>query len=211
MEQLKYATKFERGEGDNSLSNFHLVCNDYKSSIQKFSSNPNASCTVKCKCVNEDDSKNAVSRGAPCWFTNGHGAYLLFQTGKDDSNENLKLMRDPQYPTVHLGYNSTAESDNGLFTLKRDSTELKDRNCDTVKLKKGWKIYVKILDRYDLDNVGGYSSEFLNGVQQPSSFGFFDYIYNYLKCVLFINENCKEHFNSNDPAVAQSTLENIAE
>ncbi|MFP3016132.1 MAG: type IV secretion system protein [Wolbachia sp.] len=211
LEQLKYATKFEGKSGDNSLPDFHLVCNDYKPSIQKFSSKPNASCTVNCKCINEDDSANTVSRGAPCWFTNGHGAYLLFKTGKDDPNENLKLMRDPQYPTVHLGYNSVAENGSGLFTLDRDSTKLKDRNCNPVKLKKGWKIYVKILDRYYLDNVGGYSFEFLSGVQQPGSFGFFDYIYNYLKCVLLINENCKKHFNSNDPAVAQAMFENIAE
>ncbi len=211
LEQLKYATKFEGKQSDNSLPNFHLVCNDYKPSIQKFSSKSDTSCTVNCKCINEDDSANTVSRGAPCWFTNGHGAYLLFQTGKDDPNENLKLMRDPQYPTVHLGYNSVAENGSGLFTLDRDSTKLKDRNCNELKLKKGWKIYVKILDRYYLDNVGGYSFEFLSGVQQPSSFGFFDYIYNYLKCVLLINENCKEHFKSNDPAVAQAMFENIAE
>ncbi|WP_264375817.1 TrbL/VirB6 family protein [Wolbachia endosymbiont (group B) of Sphaerophoria taeniata] len=211
LEQLKYATKFERGEGDNSLPDFHLVCNDYKSSIQKFSSKPKASCTVKCKCINEDDSANTVSRGAPCWFTNGHGAYLLFKTGKGDPNENLKLMRDPQYPTVHLGYNSMAENGSGLFTLDRDNTILQDRNCNTVRLEKGWKIYVKILDRYYLDNAGGYSFEFLSGVQKPSNFGFFDYVYNYLKCVLLINENCKKHFDSNDPAAAQAIFQNIAE
>ena len=211
LEQLKYATKFEGESGDNSLPDFHLVCNDYKPSIQKFSSKPKASCTVKCKCINEDDSANTVSRGAPCWFTNGHGAYLLFKTGKDDPNENLKLMRDPQYPTVHLGYNSVAEDGSGLFTLDRDNTTLQDRNCNTVRLEKGWKIYVKILDRYYLDNAGGYSFEFLSGVQQPSSFGFFDYIYNYLKCVLLINENCKKHFDSNDPAAAQAIFQNIAE
>ncbi|WP_264705367.1 TrbL/VirB6 family protein [Wolbachia endosymbiont (group A) of Gymnosoma rotundatum] len=213
LEQLKYATKFEGKSGDNSLPDFHLVCNDYKPSApQKISSKSNPSCTVKCKCINEDDSANTVSRGAPCWFTNGHGAYLLFQRPGDDSpNKDLKSMRNPSSPTVHLGYNSVAENGSGLFALERDSTKLKDRDCDTVKLEKGWKIYVKILDRYYLDNVGGYSFEFLSGVQQPSSFGFFDYIYNYLKCVLLINENCKEHFNSNDPAVAQAMFENIAE
>ncbi|MDR2831717.1 MAG: type IV secretion system protein [Rickettsiales bacterium] len=218
LEQLKYATKFERGEGDNSLPNFHLVCNDYKPSIQKFSSNPNASCTVNCKCVNEDDSANAVSRGAPCWFTNGHGAYLLFRRstidadGKkvfidQDPNDNLKLMRNPSSPTVHLGYNSTAEGDNGLFTLERDSTQLKDRNCDTVKLGKGWKIYVKILDRYYLDNVGGYSFEFLGGVQKPGTFGFFNEVYHYLKDTLLIspNKDCK----GSECAAAQTMFENI--
>ncbi|WP_265015098.1 TrbL/VirB6 family protein [Wolbachia endosymbiont (group B) of Camptogramma bilineatum] len=211
LEQLKYATKFEGKQGDNSLPDFHLVCNNYKPSIQKFSSKPKASCTVNCKCINEDDSANTVSRGAPCWFTNGHGAYLLFKTGKDDPNENLKLMRDPQYPTVHLGYNSVAEDGSGLFTLDRDNTTLQDRNCNTVRLEKGWKIYVKILDRYYLDNAGGYSFEFLSGVQKPSNFGFFDYVYNYLKCVLLINENCKKHFDSNDPAAAQAMFQNIAE
>ncbi|WP_374698374.1 type IV secretion system protein [Wolbachia endosymbiont (group B) of Limnophora tigrina] len=212
LEQLRYATKSEGKSSDNSLPDFHLVCNDYKPSIQKFSSKPNPSCTVDCKCINEDDSANTVSRGAPCWFINGHGAYLLFKRPNDDDpNESLKSMRNPESPTVHLGYNSTAEGDNGLFTLDRDSTKLKDRNCDPVKLKKGWKIYVKILDRYYLDNTGGYSFEFLGGVQQPSRSGFFDYIYNYLKCVLLINENCEKHFDSKDPAAAQAMFENIAE
>ncbi|EAL58318.1 membrane protein, putative, partial [Wolbachia endosymbiont of Drosophila ananassae] len=46
LEQLKYATKFEGKQSDNSLPNFHLVCNDYKPSIQKFSSKSDTSCTV---------------------------------------------------------------------------------------------------------------------------------------------------------------------
>lgn len=210
LEQLKYATKFKGKQGDNSLPNFRLICNDYKSSTQKISSNPNASCTVNCKCISEDD--NREKRGAPCWFTNGHGAYLLFKRPSDSSpNENLKSMRNPESPTVHLGYNSVAEDGSGLFTLDRDNTTLQDRNCNTLRLEKGWKIYVKILDRYYLDNAGGYSFEFLSGVQQPSTFGFFDYVYNYLKCVLLINENCKKHFDSNDPAAAQAMFQNIAE
>ncbi|QMV46162.1 conjugal transfer protein [Wolbachia pipientis] len=212
LEQLKYATKFEGKSGDNNLPDFHLVCNDYKPSIQKFSSKPNASCTVKCKCINEDDSTNAVSRGAPCWFTNGHGAYLLFQRPNDDSpNKDLKSMRNPSSPTVHLGYNSTAEGESGLFTLKKGEKKLKDENCDALELKKGWKIYVKILDRYYLDNVGGYSFDFLSGVQKPGDSGFFDYVYHYLKCVLLINKNCEKHFDSNDPAAAQAMFQNIAE
>ncbi|UIP93306.1 type IV secretion system protein [Wolbachia endosymbiont of Anopheles demeilloni] len=211
LEQLKYITKFEGKQGDNSLPDFRLVCNDYKSSTpQEISSNPNVSCPVGCKCISEDDNKE--KRGAPCWFTNGHGAYLLFKRPSDSSpNENLKSMRNPESPTVHLGYNSVAEDGSGLFTLDRDNTTLQDRNCNTVRLEKGWKIYVKILDRYYLDNAGGYSFEFLSGVQKPSNFGFFDYVYNYLKCVLLINENCKKHFDSNDPAAAQAMFQNIAE
>ncbi len=212
LEQLKYATRFEGEQGDDNLPNFHLVCNDYKPSTpQNVSSNLNASCTVSCNCINKDDSKSTVSRGAPCWFTKGYGAYLLFKSGDGNPNESLQSMRNPSFPTVHLGYNSTAEDGSGLFTLERNSTKLKDQNCDTVKLKKGWKIYVKILDRYYLDNVGGYSFEFLSGVQKPSTFGFFDYVYNYLKCALLINENCEKHFDSKDPAAAQAIFQNIAE
>ncbi|MEY2392680.1 TrbL/VirB6 family protein [Wolbachia endosymbiont of Tettigetta isshikii] len=213
LEQLKYATKFEGQQGDNSLPDFHLVCNDYKSSMQKFSSSSSTSCTVNCKRINEDDCKSIVSRGAPCWFTNGHGAYFLFKRpGDNNPNESLKSMRNPESPTIHLGYNSVAEDGSGLFTLKRgDRTKLKGRNCDMLELEKGWKIYVKILDRYYLDNVGGYSFEFLSGVQKPSSFGFFDYVYHYLKCVLLINKNCKKYFDSNDPAAAQAMFQNIAE
>ncbi|MGL9725733.1 MAG: type IV secretion system protein [Wolbachia sp.] len=211
LEKLKYETKFEGKQGDNNLPDFHLVCNDYKSNTpQKISSNPNANCTINCKCINEDN--NGKKRDTPCWFTNGHGAYFLFKRPDDPSpNENLKSMRNPESLTVHLNYNSVAEDGSGLFTLDKDNIILQDRNCDTVKLEKGWKIYVKILDRYYLDNAGGYSFEFLSGVQKPSTFGFFDYIYNYLKCVLLINENCKEHFDSNDPAAAQAMFQNIAE
>ncbi len=50
---------------------------------------------------------------------NGHGAYLLFQTGKDDPNENLKLMRDPQYPTVHLGYKLHSRGRQWIFYFRQ--------------------------------------------------------------------------------------------
>ncbi|WCR57951.1 TrbL/VirB6 family protein [Wolbachia endosymbiont of Ctenocephalides felis wCfeJ] len=212
LEQLKYAIKFEGKQGDNSLPDFHLVCNDYKSSIQKLSSNFSTSCTVSCEYVDEDSGESAVSRGTPCWFTNGHGAYFLFKRpGDNNPNESLKSMRNPQSPTIHLGYDSIAEDGSGLFTLEKNNNKLKDRNCKTVKLDKGWKIYVKILDRYYLDNAGGYSFEFLGGVQEPGRLEIFNYIYHYLKCVLLINENCKEHFDSNDPAAAQAMFQNIAE
>ncbi|MDR2548010.1 MAG: type IV secretion system protein [Rickettsiales bacterium] len=207
LEQSKYATKFEGKQDDNSLPDFHLICNDYKSCPQKFSSSSSTSCTVNCKCINEDDDKSTVSRGAPCWFTNGHGAYFLFKRpGDNNPNKSLKSMRNPQSPTIHLGYNSVAEDGSGLFILKKGEKKLKDRNCKLLELEKGWKIYVKILDRYYLDNVGGYSFEFSSGVQQSNSFEFFDYVYHYLKSVLLINKN-----SEGEPAAAQAMFQNIAE
>ncbi|MGL9732478.1 MAG: type IV secretion system protein [Wolbachia sp.] len=207
LEQLKYATKFENNKGDNSLPDFHLICNNYKYNMQKFSSSSSTSYTVNCKRINENDDKNIISRDVSCWFTNGHGAYLLFKKpGDNNPNESLKSMRNPKSPTIHLGYNSVAENGSGFFTLKKGEKKLKDRNCKLLELEKGWKIYVKILDRYYLNNVGGYSFEFLSGAQQPSSFGFFDYVYHYLKNVLLINKNSK-----GEPAAAQAMFQNIAE
>ncbi|QKX02070.1 TrbL/VirB6 family protein [Wolbachia endosymbiont of Dirofilaria (Dirofilaria) immitis] len=223
LEQLKYTTKSEGEQGDNNLPDFYLACNNYKSSVQKFSSNPHTSCTVNCKCINEDNNSNTALHSVPCWFTNGYGAYLLFRRSNTNAggkkefidpnpNENLELMRNPQSPTIHLGYNSVSEDGSGLFTLKKeDATKLKDRNCNMLELKKGWKIYVKILDSYYLNNAGGYSFEFLSGVQKTGAVEFFDYIYNYLKCTLLINENCKKHFDSNGPTAAQAIFQNIAE
>ncbi|AWW50887.1 conjugal transfer protein [Wolbachia endosymbiont of Folsomia candida] len=203
LEKLKYATKFEGRQGDNKLPDFHLVCNDYKIKKQDVSN-----CSgVNCKFIEESGNTN---RGIPCWFTNGHGAYLLFRReGEPNPNQNLKSMRNPSSPTIHLGYNSTAEGDSGVFTLDRNSNQLKDLDCNSLKLQEGWKIYVKILDGYYLDNAGGYSFEFLGGVQQQSNFGFFDDIYKFLKCVLLINKNCQGYFNSDDPAAAQAMFENI--
>ena len=215
LERLKYETKFEGRGGDTALPGFHLICNNYKSVEKDLLSTPSATCSVSCKHINEHDSEK---RNAPCWFTNGYGAYLLFKRPGDNSpNENLKSMRNPQSPAVHLGYNSIAEGDrgeSGVFTLDRNNPNLKDERCNPLKLEKGWKIYVKILDRYYLDNVGGYSFEFLGGVQRPSSsgfFGVFDYVYNYLKCVLLINKNCERHFDSSEPAAAQAMFKGIAE
>ncbi len=58
-----------------------------------------------------------------------------------------------------MGYNSTAEDGSGLFTLERNSTKLKDQNCDTVKLKKKEMENIRKNIRQILlrDNVGGYT------------------------------------------------------
>ncbi|QKX01261.1 conjugal transfer protein [Wolbachia endosymbiont of Dipetalonema caudispina] len=227
LEHIKYATKFQNEQANNGLPDFYSICSDYKSSIKNFSSNLNTNCTMNRKQhINENNDNNIIvsyNTSAPCWFTNGHGAYFLFRRsninaiGKKEfidpnPNNNLELIRNPHSPTIHLGYNSTAENGSGLFILKKgDKTKLKDRNCNMLELEKGWKIYVKILDRYYQNNIGGYSFEFLSGVQKPNVAGSFDYIYNYLKCILLINKNCEKQFNNNDPAVAQTIFQNIAE
>ncbi|MDG7055976.1 MAG: type IV secretion system protein [Wolbachia endosymbiont of Meromenopon meropis] len=213
LEQLKYSTGLDSKQLDSNFPDFNLICNNYTSSIEMLSNSFGTSCTINCSSINENYSESStVSRKAPCWFTNGHGAYFLFKRpGDSNPNESLKSMRNPESPTIHLGYNSIAEDGSGLFTLKKqDTTRLKDKNCNMLKLEKGWKIYVKILDGYYLDNLGGYSFEFLSGVQKPNSFEFFDYVYHYLKCVLLINKNCKKYFDSNDSAAAQSIFQNIA-
>ncbi|MDD9336589.1 MAG: type IV secretion system protein [Wolbachia sp.] len=213
LEQIKYEAKFQ-GKDENSLPDFHLVCNDYKNVQQKTCDSASTSNNSNCKYISEDNSGVVASRGAPCWFTNGHGAYLLFKRpGDPNPNNDLKSMRNPASPTIHLGYKAEAEGEGGVFTLKKDDAQkLKDRKCDPLTLKAGWKIYVKILDGYYLDNAGGYSFEFLSGVRTPNSFGFFNDTYEYLKCTLLINQDkvCKNH-DSDWTAAAQTMFINIAE
>ncbi|VVC46446.1 Hypothetical protein CINCED_3A019487, partial [Cinara cedri] len=106
----------------------------------------------------------------------------------ENPNDTLEHMRYPVSPTVHLGYNSIAEGGDRVFTLEKDNDKIKDGNCNSIKLKdmKGWKIYIKILDRYYFDNAGGYALEFLSGVNNSDKNTVFDYVYNYLKCTLLI-------------------------
>lgn len=225
LEQLKYTTQFEGKPGDNSLPDFGLVCSGYESSKENISSNSSTSCSVDCKCINEDSSKNMALRGVPCWFTNGNGVYILFAKNTKDEgsqgesyenpNDTLEHMRYPVSPTVHLGYDSIAEGGDRVFTLDMDSDKIKDRNCNSIKLKdmKGWKIYIKILDRYYFDNAGGYSLEFLSGVNKPGGGTIFDYVYNYLKCTLLIysDKGCEGYGNDNKSAAAQEMFINISQ
>ncbi|WP_370107046.1 TrbL/VirB6 family protein [Wolbachia endosymbiont of Chironomus riparius] len=207
LERLKYADKLEGSSEANSLPDFKLICNDYKSSAGKVSTNSSISCSVSCKYFDQKDDNT------PCWFTNGNGAYLLFKRSNDGNpNEELEIMRYPTSPTVHLGYNSVSESGDGVFILKKNSSNIKDSQCNPIKLEKGWKIYIKILDRYYFDNAGGYSLEFLSGVRKSHNGNFFDYVYNYLKCTLLINKtNCSNHDNNNNLAAAQEMFKYIAE
>ncbi|WFW29841.1 MAG: type IV secretion system protein [Wolbachia endosymbiont of Menacanthus eurysternus] len=213
LEQIKYTAKFENKQ-NNNLPDPHLICNSYKlNNIQKPSNNLNTNCAGYNYSDEGNNIKNTISHRT-CWFTNGYGAYFLFKRpGDKNPNESLKSMHNPDSPTIHLDYNTTTENENGLFILRKgDKTKLRDKSCNSLELEKGWKIYVKILDKHYLNNVGGYSFEFLSGVQKPSNFNFFDYIYNYLKCVLLINnKNCKKYFLTNKPAAAQTIFQNIVE
>lgn len=131
----------------------------------------------KCQCIDEglkDDVKKG-SYGIPCWFRNGYGAYLLLKRdGDPDPNETVNIMRFPKSPVVHLGYKSTDEGGPGTFS----STEhpIKDASCQNVELQQGWKVYVKILDRYYWDNAGGYTFEFISGVRQERGLMIFETI-----------------------------------
>ncbi|WP_333023219.1 TrbL/VirB6 family protein [Wolbachia endosymbiont of Pentidionis agamae] len=187
LEQLKYGIKFEGKNEENALPSFNLICNHYKIDRSK-----ETSCFGK-NCKDLQEGKSSGLQGAPCWFTNGHGAYLLFYRPKKndpDPNDNLELMRHPVSPTIHLGYDSSAEGGDGVFRLEKNGDKLKDKDCKSLELKAGWKIYIKILDKYYLDNVGGYAIEFLSGVKVTNSEeNIFDKIYKEIKRILLISED----------------------
>ena len=132
-----------------------------------------AACGGDKKCLtfsgmSEDDFISG-NYGAPCWFTNGMGMYVLLRRpGDPDPNETMDIMRYPVSPMFHMGYNSVQERGmNSFLTLLHD---IKDNSCvssvgdeEGTQIGKDWQIYVKILDQYYWNNTGGYFVEFLRG------------------------------------------------
>ncbi|GHM58428.1 MAG: hypothetical protein sL5_05850 [Candidatus Mesenet longicola] len=139
----------------------------------------------KCQYIDEslkDDIKKGAY-GAPCWFRNGYGAYLLLKRdGDPDPNDNVDIMRSPRSPVVHLGYKSADEGGSGAFSSIEHP--IKDASCQNVELQPGWKVYIKILDRYYWDNAGGYAFEFISGVRQERGLMIFETIRKKVKEIL---------------------------
>lgn len=139
----------------------------------------------KCQYIDEslkDDIKKGAY-GAPCWFRNGYGAYLLLKRdGDPDPNDNVDIMRSPRSPIVHLGYKSADEGGSGAFSSIEHP--IKDASCQNVELQPGWKVYIKILDRYYWDNAGGYAFEFISGVRQERGLMIFETIRKKVKEIL---------------------------
>ena len=122
----------------------------------------------------QHDDFIAGNHGAPCWFTNGMGLYILLRRpGDPDPNETLDLMRYPVSPVFHMGYNGVQEKGQNSFLTMRHT--IRDNSCaasigdeEGKQIGEGWKIYVKILDQYYWNNSGGYFVEFLKGVDVSS-------------------------------------------
>lgn len=116
----------------------------------------------------------------PCWLTNGQGLYLLFQRpGDPDPNRSLKDIKNPTSPVIHIGSLAKPVAPNNLAnefltTFSSEDGSLKDNNdCRPITMESGWRVYVKIFDRFYWDNAGGYSLEFNRGVSQKFT-GFFE-------------------------------------
>ncbi len=139
----------------------------------------------KCQYIDEglkDDVKKGAY-GVPCWFRNGYGAYLLLKRDDDPGpNKDVDTMRFPKSPVVHLGYKSADEGGSGAFSSIEHP--IKDASCQEVKLEPGWKVYIKILDRYYWDNAGGYAFEFISGVRQERGLMIFETIRKKVKEIL---------------------------
>ncbi len=173
---------------------------DHKKSLPEW----DHTCTVKQE--NDCDDIDEESGKIPCWFTNGKGAYLLFKkAGGSDPNDTLESMRTPKYPTIHIGGKNMKD---GIFHLSKSSSDENNGCTDTMQkldLSEKMEIYVKILDNYYFDNIGGYSLEVLSGASANSSHAFND-IYGFLKRLLLINNDTND---TNYKSVAQEMFDNI--
>jgi type IV secretory pathway VirB6-like protein len=136
-------------------------------------------------CYSIDEHKSKI----PCWFTNGEGAYLLFKSRSDpDPNETLEYMRNPISPVVHMGGQNMKD---GTLHIGIGKSQDQGSQYSHLDLSEGMEIYVKILDRYYFNNMGGYSLEVLSGASGNSSQIFND-IYEFLKKLLLIDKNTND-------------------
>ena len=70
--------------------------------------------------IREPSSTDPVAGkyGAPCWYVNGCGAYMLFQRpGDPDPNTTRDLIENPVSPVVHICYKGLEEGGIGMFLL----------------------------------------------------------------------------------------------
>lgn len=114
-------------------------------------------CPGNCEIICEGSS---TLQGAPCWLENGYGAYLLFNPpGAPDPNSSLEGLKGDKFKTLHLGFKKTPSQQN--FTYGSSQGE----ESNFLQSVAGSTIYVKIVDTFYQDNAGGYTLQFLTGVE----------------------------------------------
>ena len=139
------------------------VCDQYDSVTREVNGG-----TTQCKKIKHSDT--------PCWFKNGHGLYILLKRPNDPNpNGNIDTMRVPVSPTRHVGY---ADGENGIGQFFWDVSDATDpATGNKITIEEGWKIYLKILDRYYYDNAGEYKVTFIAGIYDPTEgAGIFEYV-----------------------------------
>ncbi|AHX09090.1 type IV secretion system protein [Ehrlichia chaffeensis] len=166
----------EDSEHYNQILSVERICGPYNKIEKTFVPDGHSECKVSCELIT--GVKDDLERGAygpPCWFKNGYGAYLLFKRPDDpEPNETLDHMRYPVSPVMHIGYKPLELAGSDVFSTK--NKPIMNSLCQKVQLEPGWKIYVKILDKYYYDNVGGYAITFLEGVKTEKQFSVFEWV-----------------------------------
>ncbi|UTO56409.1 type IV secretion system protein [Neoehrlichia mikurensis] len=155
----------------NTITPIDRICGPYYSIEKKLFG---GSCTITCETFDiKKTDKLSATYGAPCWFKDGYGAFLLLKRDYDpDPNENLAIMQYPISPIIHIGYQ--ASDVGGVGSYSSDDKGILDSQCNKIKLEKGWKIYAKIMDTYYHDNAGGYEINFISGVKKAKVWSIFE-------------------------------------
>lgn len=111
---------------------------------------------------------------APCWFTFGYGAYLLFAGPGSNPNggepPQISLLRSPSSPTLHLFGDNYDVTNNSAYygdaLLEVPAGVALARTEGRLDIP-GSRIWSKILDRYYDDNDGGYTIKIKSGARVP--------------------------------------------
>lgn len=113
--------------------------------------------------------------GMPCWNRNGYGAYILLkEPGVDvDPNSNLEEIKNPTHPTTHLFYHIDQSNGYGQFDSSKTKFWYGDGR-EMGAIKRGSRIYVKIMDNYYEDNIGSYDVRVQSGYMMAAKDQIFD-------------------------------------
>ena len=175
------------------------ICSNFSNFTRDLPTGLTTSCSrIADGQINNDitDPSGAKLYGAPCWFNNGYGLYIMFFTKNKEYKDKLSLilrqksgndvivarrsLEQSMHPNATLQEmsNSTYPSFHAKFDPHKNGGRMWSNEMviidpitgkNITQLEPNWGIYVKILDRFYYDNVGAFDIKFISGVQVYNS------------------------------------------
>ncbi|CAK8163120.1 type IV secretion system protein VirB6 [Candidatus Xenohaliotis californiensis] len=180
---------------DRNCSNFRKVNIEGQECLEIIDDNPYV--------INDSGSGSSIKYGAPCWFEDGFGIYLLFfrnyavyekelmkierngglsSAAKEQKKKELQMRYHPNATKARV--QNPIDTTVHLYSPGKSrfwsgDTALKDSAGNEIQPQKGWKIFVKVISSYYPDNeVDNLKIKFMSGVQRGGGTELFSWLLN---------------------------------